>query len=98
MQNDKTKLVKGDSETRKLVQIRTLEDLVNLNLDTLNGVVNETMDNKKAGLIFTGSRTVCVTLKLGIEAMKLGLRTVGGVAMGDGIKTLGIDDKANQIK
>jgi len=84
MQKKKSELGKSNGNTDRLVPVRTLEDLVELNLGTLNGVISETIDNKKAGLIFTGSRTVCVALKLGIEAMRLGLRQVGGMQMGDG--------------
>jgi endonuclease III len=65
------------------IQIRTLEDLIKLNLETINGVVNETIDNRKASLIFTGSRTVTSSMKLGIEALKLGLKSIGGIGMKD---------------
>lgn len=95
MSRKQTELGKGNEKAGKLVQVRTLEDLVELNLGTLNGVINETIDNKKAGLIFTGSRTVCVALKLGIEAMKLGLRQVGGVEIGDGSR---VAESAPQIE
>lgn len=88
MQRKSSGLGKGNSKAGKIVHVRTLEDLVELNLSTLNGVIDEEIDNKKAGLIFTGSRTVCVALKLGIEAMKLGLRQVGGVEIGDGSRVI----------
>lgn len=52
---------------------------MNLNLNTLEKVVAGEIDNRKAQLIFTGSRTVTSTLKLGIEAMKLGVKKIGGV-------------------
>jgi hypothetical protein len=54
-----------------------------LNLSTLENVINEKVDNKKAALIFTGSRTVTGSLKLGLEAMKLGMSRVAGVSIGD---------------
>jgi len=79
---------KKSNNGRKDIQLRTLEDLIGLNLKTLEGVVNETMDNKKAALIFTGSRTVTGTLKLGLEAMKLGMGSVAGVDVNKGIKRI----------
>ena len=68
--------------TVKRVSVRSLEDLINLNLQTLEDVVSGEVDNKKAALIFTGSRTVTSSLKLGIEAMKLGHKTVAGMPVG----------------
>jgi hypothetical protein len=68
--------------------VRNLEDLIRLNISTLEGIVNEDMDHKKAALIFTGSRTITGALKLGLEAMKLGMKQVGGVDMNKGLKKL----------
>ena len=67
----------------KRISVRTLEDLINLNLTTLEDVVSGEIDTKKAGLIFTGSRTVTQSLKLGIEAMKLGMGKIAGMPLGD---------------
>jgi len=68
--------------TFEKIRIRSLEDLIDLNLSTLEDVVAGTIDNRKASLIFTGSRTVSSALKLGIEAMKLGLREIAGIPLG----------------
>lgn len=65
------------------VEIKTLTDLVNLNLTTLEEVVSGETDNRKAGVIFTGSRTITGALKLGLEAAKLGIVDVGGIVMTD---------------
>ena len=70
---------KALTETR----IDSLEALINLNLRTLEQVIDNSIDNKKAALIFTGSRTVTSTLKVGLEAMKLGLAEVSGVSVSD---------------
>ena len=59
--------------------ITSFADLINLNLETLEQVVSGDIDNKKAALIFTGSRTVTGTLKLGLEARKLGMKDVAGI-------------------
>lgn len=61
------------------IRIKSLEDLINLNLSTLEKVINGGIDNRKAGLIFTGSRTVATAFKLGLEAMKLGMKQVAGM-------------------
>jgi len=68
---------------KKEIRIKTLEDLLNLNLNTLEEVVNGQIDNRKAALIFTGSRTVTSSLKVGLEAMKLGLVKVAGMPVGN---------------
>jgi hypothetical protein len=67
----------------KKVHIKTLTDLVNLNLETLEDVVSGETDNRKAAVIFTGSRTITGALKLGLEAAKLGVVDVGGIVMTD---------------
>ena len=77
-----------DKESAAADRINSLEDLVRLNLNTLQGVIDETIDNKKAALIFTGSRTVTGSLKLGIEALKLGMNRIGGVDVGKGIRKI----------
>lgn len=64
---------------RKSIKIDSLESLIQLNLKTLEEVVSGTIDNRKAALIFTGSRTVTSELKVGIEAMKLGMTSISGV-------------------
>jgi hypothetical protein len=64
------------------IAINNLNDLVRLNLNTLEDVMAGDIDNKKAAIVFTGSRTVTAALKLGLEAMKLGIVEVGGVGMG----------------
>lgn len=71
------------SEENKGVSIKSLNDLVALNLETLGQVVTGDIDNRKAQLIFTGSRTITSSLKVGIEAMKLGLAKVSGIPIGD---------------
>jgi hypothetical protein len=81
--NVKKNTVDDSKKTSELVKIGSLEDLINLNLNTLGDVINNTIDNKKAALIFTGSRTVTSALKLGIEAMKLGLGNIAGLPMGE---------------
>lgn len=58
-----------------------MDDLVSLNLRTLEDVMNGDIDNKTASLVFTGSRTAIGGLKLGVEVMKLGIQKVGGVTM-----------------
>lgn len=68
------------------IKIRTLEELISLNLNTLEQVVTNEIDNKKAALIFTGSRTVTSALKLGVEAMKLGMNKIAGMPTGDAKK------------
>ena len=70
------------------VRIESLEDLINLNLRTLENVVNDQIDNRKAGLIFTGSRTVAASFKLGVEAVKLGMSQVAGLNVGRSTKRL----------
>lgn len=70
------------------IKINTLEDLIRLNLDTLEDVVSESIDNRKAALIFTGSRTVASSFKLGLEAVKLGIRQVSGMGLGATSKLL----------
>ena len=75
-----TKSVGG--ETKK-VRISSLEDLINLNLRTLEDVVNGDIDNRKAALMFTGSRTVAGSLKLALEAVKLGMGRLAGIDIGD---------------
>ncbi len=65
------------------VEIKSLEDLICLNLNTLEDVVGGGIDNRKAAMIFTGSRTVTTALKLGIEAMKLGMAQIAGMPVGD---------------
>ena len=75
-----------DNESRNVTEktsIKSLEDLINLNLRTLEDVIGGDIDNKKAALIFTGSRTVTSSLKLGLESMKLGLKNVGGLSIGN---------------
>ena len=67
----------------KKVHIKTLTDLVNLNLETLEDVVSGETDNRKAAVIFTGSRTITGALKLGLEAAKLEIVDVGGIVMTD---------------
>ena len=71
------------------VSVRTLEELITLNLSTLEDVVSGEIDNKKAALIFTGSRTVIGSLKLGLEAMKLGMTRISGVPIGDNKQLVG---------
>ena len=68
--------------TIQMTSINSLEDLINVNLRTLENVVNETDDNRKAAVIFTGSRTITGILKLGLEATKAGLVQIGGVRLG----------------
>jgi len=80
--SEKNELGKSSSSIKKIRGIKSLNDLVRLNLETLEGVENETEDFKKAALIFTGSRTVTGALKIGIEAMKLGIKNIGGVGVG----------------
>lgn len=65
------------------VQLDTLSDLIQLNKETLKGVVEGTIDNRKAALIFTGSRTITGQLKLAIEAVRLGIAILSGVPMGE---------------
>lgn len=65
------------------VEINNLNDLVRLNLNTLEDVVNGDGDLKRAQLIFTGSRTITGAMKVGIEAMKLGFKQIGGIDVGD---------------
>ena len=77
-----------DGDKGEPVEIKTLADLVNLNLTTLSSVVNAQVDYKQAALIFTGSRTVTATLKLGIEASKLGLVQIAGMNMAPGDKQI----------
>lgn len=82
---------KPDSKNQKsetLYNIRTLQDLIDLNLRTLTDVANEQVDHKKAALVFTGSRTVTGALKVGLEAMKLGVTLIDGVTLGN-IKKIG---------
>lgn len=69
-------------KTVKKASIKSLEDLINLNLRTLEGVVDGDVDNKKAALIFTGSRTVTASLKLGLESIKLGMKSISGMPVG----------------
>lgn len=69
------------NEGSRNVAINNLNDLIRLNLDTLEDVMSGSIDNKKAALIFTGSRTVSSSLKLGLEAMKLGITEIGGVGV-----------------
>lgn len=61
------------------IRIKSLEDLIRLNLDTLESVVIGEIDNRKAQLIFTGSRTISSTFKLGLEAIKIGMKNVAGL-------------------
>jgi len=68
------------------VKINTLEDLIRLNLNTLEDVISEEIDNRKAALIFTGSRTVAAAFKLGLEAVKLGLKQVSGMGVGNSVQ------------
>ena len=82
------KRVEKDRDGQEAVRIKTLEDLITLNLKTLEQVVDGIIDNRRAQLIFTGSRTVSSTLKLGIEAMKLGLGKIAGLPVGDSDKLL----------
>lgn len=82
------KEIKKTDSREETIRINTLEDLIRLELDTLEGVINETTDNKKAALLFTGARTVTATLKLGLEARKLGMGHVAGVDVGKGVKTI----------
>ena len=69
-------------------RIKTLSDLIGLNIATLEDVVNSDTDLKKAALIFTGSRTITASLKLGLEAMKLGMKSVSGVDIDNNIKQI----------
>lgn len=79
------KKTKKSNEVRENgFEISSFSDLVNLNLKTLEKVVSGDIDNKKAALIFTGSRTVTGTLKLGLEARKLGMKDVAGVNVESG--------------
>ena len=71
---------KKDGNGDKLA-LNTLDDLIRLNLSTLEDVVNGDIDNKTAALIFTGSRTAIGGLKLGVEVMKLGIKKVGGIGL-----------------
>lgn len=83
-----------NKESKNIVRktsIKTLEDLINLNLSTLEDVINEDIDNKKAALIFTGSRTVTSSLKLGLESMKLGIRNISGISVGNKISLVDHD-------
>lgn len=79
---------KSNDKISKDVKLETLEDLINLNLNTLKNVVSGDIDHRKAALIFTGSRTVTSSLKLGIEAMKLGLKDISGVGVGNSTKLI----------
>ena len=67
---------------KKMIEINSLEALIETNLRTLEGVANETIDNRRASVIFAGSRTVTGALKLGLEAMRLGMNSVAGFKIG----------------
>ena len=82
--NDKTK----KANKVKTTQIRSLADLVRENITALEGVIDGRMDNRKAAVIFTGSRTITGALKLGLEAAKLGLPQIGGVLIDENIKLI----------
>ncbi len=79
MRNDKQKKGKNSKEVDRITKIETLNDLITLNLDVLSDVNDGRIDHRKASLIFTGSRTVTAGLKVGIDAMRLGLKDVGGM-------------------
>ncbi len=83
-------------ERSEAVRIKTLKDLVDLNIRTLEEVVSGETDNRKAAVIFTGSRTVTGALKLGLEAMKLGIPEVGGLGMVDVPELPGPKKKKNK--
>lgn len=70
---------KRDQACNGKYKINNLSDLIALEISTLEGVVNEETDLKKASVIFTGARTVTASLKVGLEAMKLGMKRVSGV-------------------
>lgn len=74
--------MKKKKGTESMVRIESLEDLIQGTLRTLEGVMNDTIDNRKASVIFAGARTATGELKMGLEAMRLGLKDVGGVKMG----------------
>ena len=69
------------SPKTKPQNLNTLNDLINLNLSTLEQVIEGTVDYKSAALIFTGSRTAISGLKLGVEVIKLGINKIGDVEM-----------------
>ena len=80
---------KSDKNNHENTKLESLRDLLFLNLRTLENVRDGEINNKKAALIFTGSRTVTGVLKLGVEASKLGLSMIGGVDVNSGVKLIG---------
>lgn len=80
---------KSDKNNHENTKLESLRDLLFLNLRTLENVRDGEINNKKAALIFTGSRTVTGVLKLGVEASKLGLSMIGGVDVNSGVKLVG---------
>ncbi len=79
----KSKETKSDSKPTiaigREVEIRSLEDLVLVNISTLQGAFSGKLDNRRATVIFNGSRTITGIMKLGLEAKKLGLSEIGGI-------------------
>ena len=89
---DSRKNEKNDyGKSVKMTTVNSLGDLINLNLRTLESVNDGLIDNRKAALIFTGSRTVTAGLKVGVEAMRLGMSNVAGLPM-----LVGIDDDGDE--
>ena len=79
-----SKVTKKKNQKIRPHNLHTLNALINLNLSTLEQVIEGTVDYKSAALIFTGSRTAISGLKLGVEVIKLGINKIGDVKMLEG--------------
>lgn len=73
----------------KTTPLKSLGDILEMNLTTLEQVRDGKINHKKAALLFTGTRTAVGVLKLGIEASKMGLSMVGGLNVNDKNRLIG---------
>jgi len=91
-----TTKTEGNELEKASNKISGIRQLVDLNLKALQGVDAGTMDNRKAVVIFMGTRTVTGALKLALEAKKAGIAEVAGVEMLRPEKDLrSIEDKSS---
>ena len=77
---------------RENTDLKSLDSLLNLGIDTLRKVRDDKINNKKASLIFTGTNTVNNSIKIGIEANKLGIAVIGGIDLHSNSRLIGEKD------